>query len=305
MVEEQKTKKVSTLELQAKYSTGVAKQLEDLQNNQGLKMPKDYNASAALQGALFALTNISGRNALDPSNFNSLSVRNSLMDMLTQGLSVGKKQGYFIPYAKDISFMRSYFGTQTVLKRLPDIKDIYAIVVHAKDELELGYDEQGNTKVIKHNPPKITSKSAEEVTAFLDAPIVGAYATIVYEDGHTVQDFMTIKRIKQSWGMSRNHSVQEKFPDEMAKRTVIQHAAKNLVNSSTDDEALWSAYNRNTDEEFDDNKKDVTPDDDGQKVYDSIVSDEEDDEEPEKNIDIESEGKPEETDVKENENADD
>ena len=80
-------------------------------------------------------------------------------------------------------------------------------------------------------------------------------------DGEKVLTIMTKKEIDKSWAQSRNGSVQKNFPQEMAKRTVINRAAKQFFNTSDDNDLFIDAVNRTTENEFDNerNVKDITP----------------------------------------------
>lgn len=72
---------------------------------------------------------------------------------------------------------------------------------------------------------------------------------------------MTFKQIKNSWSQTRSKgTVQDKFSDEMAKRTVLNRAAKNILNTSDDSDLVVGAINNTTSNEYDDQPaKDVTP----------------------------------------------
>ena len=72
---------------------------------------------------------------------------------------------------------------------------------------------------------------------------------------------MTQKQIQTSWGQSRQHNVQQKFGDEMAKRTVINRAAKMYINTSDDSDLLTGSINTVTANEYEGEpeRKDVTP----------------------------------------------
>jgi len=64
-----------------------------------LKMPKDYSAENALKGAMLVLQEMKtrdGKPVLEACSKNSIA--QSLLKMCIEGLSVLKKQGYFIPY---------------------------------------------------------------------------------------------------------------------------------------------------------------------------------------------------------------
>ena len=80
-------------------------------------------------------------------------------------------------------------------------------------------------------------------------------------DGEKILTIMTKKEIDKSWAQSRNGSVQKNFPQEMAKRTVINRAAKQFFNTSDDNDLFIDAVNRTTENEFDNerNVKDITP----------------------------------------------
>ncbi|WP_161498310.1 recombinase RecT, partial [Streptococcus suis] len=86
-----------------------------------------------------------------------------------------------------------------------------------------------------------------------DNAIIGAYCIIEKVDGERILTVMTKKEIDRSWQQSKNKSVQNAFPQEMAKRTVINRAAKQFFNTSDDSDILIEAVNRTTENEFDNN----------------------------------------------------
>ncbi len=61
-----------------------------------------------------------------------------------------------------------------------------------------------------------------------DNEIIGAFAVIEKTDGQKVYTVMTKKRNEKSWSKAKVKAVQNDFPQEMAKRTVINRAAKHL-----------------------------------------------------------------------------
>lgn len=273
--------------LQERYHSTILDRIAQMQKGEDLKLPADYDVSEALQSAMIALRSVPGKNyttinAFDSRQADQTSVYNALLSMATQGLSVGKNQGYLIAYGNKITFMRSYFGTQTVLKRLPEIKDVFATVVHQDDKFVVDIDESGNTIVKDHH------------TDFqnLDKPLVGAYATIVRSDGSKLQEVMTMEQIKNSWSQAKTSKVQEKFPDQMAKRTVINRLAKNIINSVGGNELLVSAINRSTEDEFD-NRKDVTVEKkQAENIFEEVVDDDQS-----KKIETDDKSEPEQTEL--------
>ena len=222
------------------------------EEDQGLALPAGYSLNNALKAAWFKLEGTkdrSGRPALKVCTNNSIGM--ALMDMAVQGLSPAKNQCYFIVYGNELQMQRSYFGTIAALKRLERVKDIDAQVVHEGDEFEIGADKVGRL-VVKTYKPSFDN---------LDKPIKGAFAFIELADGRVAYTVMTKKQIDTSWAQSRQHNVQQKFGDEMAKRTVINRAAKMIINTSDDSDLLTGAINRATEAEYDhdQDRKEVAP----------------------------------------------
>ena len=227
-------------------ANSVTKDFQDLVEAQGFKVPDGYHVANALQEAVATLPTVKGITSVSAD-----SIKKTLFDMVVQGLSPAKTQVYFIAYGNQLQMQRSYFGTQQVLKRLKDIKDIQAYVVRKDEEFDVDYDENGGLIVKAHHTDFMK----------LDNEIVGAYAVITKADGEKQYEVMTKKQIDTSWGQARSTNVHKKFPEEMAKRTVINRAAKNIINTSGDDDNLIAAINSTTANEnnYDDEPKDVTP----------------------------------------------
>lgn len=94
-----------------------------------------------------------------------------------------------------------------------------------------------------------------------DNPIIGAFAWVEQTDGIKVYTIMTKKEIDKSWSKAKTKNVQNDYPQEMAKRTVLSRAAKMFINSSSDNDLLVKAINETTEGEYDNNqpRKDITP----------------------------------------------
>ncbi|KAA8440453.1 recombinase RecT [Weissella paramesenteroides] len=237
---------ISKTASQQLVANSVTKDFQDLVEAQGFKVPDWYHVANALQEAVATLPTVKGITSVSAD-----SIKKTLFDMVVQGLSPAKTQVYFIAYGNQLQMQRSYFGTQQVLKRLKDIKDIQAYVVRKDEEFDVDYDENGGLIVKAHHTDFMK----------LDNEIVGAYAVITKADGEKQYEVMTKKQIDTSWGQARSTNVHKKFPEEMAKRTVINRAAKNIINTSGDDDNLIAAINSTTANEnnYDDEPKDVTP----------------------------------------------
>ncbi len=250
--------------IQKDITDDVNKSIERLQDD-GLTLPANYNYSNALKSAFFKLQETKDRNnkpALEVCSRGSIA--NALLDMVTQGLSPAKTQCYFIVYGTQLQLNRSYFGTQAVLKRLTNVKDIWANVIFDGDLFDYEID-GGREKLVKHET-KFQNR---------DNPILGAYAVVKTDDDQEILTVMTKKEIDASWSQAKTKNVQNKFPQEMAKRTVINRAAKAFINTSDDSDLLVDAINRSTENEYDNERVDVTPEQEAQQKIESEANKEE------------------------------
>lgn len=253
---------MTTTELtQRQITSSVANRIEEMKG-EGLLVAPNYSVSNALSSAYYALTNSNSGNLLGKCTQDS--IYNALLDMVTQGLSPAKTQCYFIPYGNKVKLTRSYFGTMKVVKQLPEVKDIYAQVIYEGDDVEIK-NVEGHKVLVKHDTNWLNQ----------DNPIIGAYCIIEKNDGEKVLTIMTKKEIDKAWAQSKNKSIQNNFPQEMAKRTVINRAAKQFFNTSDDNDLFIDAVNRTTANEYDDDDdrgvKDVTPEQDDSESIDSFL----------------------------------
>lgn len=230
----------------------VLARIDQMKEEQELSLPVNYNAANALNSAYLALQKVktrNGKNALEACTPTSIS--KALLDMTLQGLSPAKDQCYFIAYGNELQMQRSYFGTVAAVKRLDGVQKVRAEVVHQDDEFEIGSNDDMEL-IVKKFVPKFENQ---------DKPIIGAFALIKTDEGNSYT-VMTKKEIDQSWSQTRqkNNRVQKDFSQEMAKRTVLNRAAKMFINTSDDSDLLTGAINDTTANEFDDEaRKDVTP----------------------------------------------
>lgn len=209
------------------FIDGLAKQLQSKVQN-GMIFPPDYNVTNALMGAYLTLketTDKDGNPLLESCT--QISVANSLMDMATLGLSVQKKQGYFIAYKGQCQFQKSYFGNMTIARRY-GMKEVNAEIIYDGDEFTYsivdGKKEFGGHK---QNFMNIDTNK-----------VLGAYAVVTMTDGTKYLEVMNINQIKQSWqqgyGYKESGGTHQKFADQMAKKTVINRAMKQIINTRGD-----------------------------------------------------------------------
>lgn len=211
-------------------TTAWVKSAQDLltkQISQGLSTRSGYDVQGALSYAILKMQN-DGILAGVQSDL----VVQALLQTAYMGLDPRQNQVYYISYGGKLQVQSSYFGKIAQLKELPEIKSIKSEVVREGEGFN--FDDF-----------KISHKKTLET---LDNPIIAAYAIIEIVDGEEVVDVMSASQINQSWAQSSskkltftNHGqthlnpvndVQAKFPDQMAKRTIISRAAKFVVNTS-------------------------------------------------------------------------
>ena len=244
---------------QKQVTSNVATRIEAMKG-EGLLIAPNYSVSNALSSAYYALKNSSSGNLLQTCTQDS--IYNALLDMVTQGLSPAKTQCYFIPYGNTVKLTRSYFGTMKVVKQLPEVKDIYAQIIFEGDEFE-AENVDGRWKFVSH---KSSWKNQNN-------PIEGAYCVIEKTDGEKILTIMTKKEIDKSWAQAKTKNVQNNFPQEMAKRTVINRAAKQFFNTSDDNDLFIDAVNRTTENEYENDRqmKEAEPVRDGVETLDDIL----------------------------------
>lgn len=224
------------IKMQKGITEAVGKRIKVLED-EGLALPEQYSAKNALSSAFFTLQKVYGIEKATQE-----SIANALLDMVTQGLSPAKTQCYFIVYDNELQMQRSYFGTVAALKRLSNVDKVKAEVIHEGDVFEIGSNEDMEMIVTKFEP-KFEN---------MNKPIIGAFAMIKLASGEINYTVMTKEEIDKSWQQSRNknNKVQQNFGQEMAKRTVLNRAAKMFINTSDDSDLLTGAINNTTENEF-------------------------------------------------------
>lgn len=223
--------------------------IEDMKRNNELVTPNGYNEATALRSAILIVKGVKdkdGKNALEVCT--QASIANAFLDMCIQGLNPAMKQCYFIVYGNQLQMQRSYFGTQAALKRaMPSVYKIVCEVGHQGDNMEWGMTEFGE-RYIKC----ITSTPFENI----NKPFAFGFCTIYDAQGAVLgATYMTWDEIQKSWKQSKNafreDSTHKKFPEEMAKRTLINKACKNLLNSAIETgNAVAEAFTRSATNEF-------------------------------------------------------
>lgn len=227
-------------------SDAVMARINDMTDKQELVLPEGYNAGTALRSALLLIQETkdkNGKTALEVCT--KASITNTLLNMCIQGLQPSKRQCYFIVYGNQLQLFRSYFGTQAALRRaVPSVGKIVTDLVHEGDDVEFGTSPFGERYAVRVITDPITN---------IDRPIVYGFCNIFDLNGNLMAStLMTWKDIQKSWSKTRSGGqTQKEFPEEMAKRTLINRACKHILNSSTEaDSIVTAAFNHTTDNEY-------------------------------------------------------
>lgn len=212
-------------------SEQVLSRIEQFQKDGSMILPKNYSVENHMKSAWLALQEVE-----DKEHHKALqictkeSIANSLLDMVLQGLSVSKKQGYFIMYGNKLIFQRSYFGTIALAKRAGGmVSEPVANVIYDGDDFQYEIDPKtAKVAIVKH------SQKLENID---NSKIKGAYALVTLADGTTQVTIMSMQQIRAAWGQGAtkgNSPAHKNFAEEMAKKTVIGRACKAIINSSDD-----------------------------------------------------------------------
>lgn len=227
---EKKDEKTSSQKFE-NISEQVLSRIEQFQKDGSMILPKNYSVENHMKSAWLALQEVE-----DKDHHKALqictkeSIANSLLDMVLQGLSVSKKQGYFIVYGNKLIFQRSYFGTIALAKRAGGmVSEPVANVIYEGDDFLYEIDPKtAKVAIVKH------SQKLENID---NSKIKGAYALVTLADGTTQVTIMSMQQIRAAWGQGAtkgNSPAHKNFAEEMAKKTVIGRACKAIINSSDD-----------------------------------------------------------------------
>lgn len=207
----------------------VLNQLNSLIDAGGIQLPPDYSAANALRTAwLILLEQVNKDKVPVLKACTRVSVINALYKMVTQGMNPAKLQCYFVPRGNALVYQRSYFGNMALAMRMGGVKRFAPQVIYEADVFEYLINEDGDLQITKH-VQKMENINPEKIK--------GVYVIVHFSDGRKIPYMQPIARIKKAWmqGEAKGDSpAHRNFPDEMAKRTTTNFAAKAIINSSSD-----------------------------------------------------------------------
>ena len=218
-------------ELSLKTQEGILEYAKQYVLDTGTLVSKNYDlptAMASLYLNLIQVKDKSNKPALETCS--QTSIREAIVQCITDELNVGKKQGYFIPYGDKLQFQPSYFGEIKKAQAMSGVR-IRGKVFREGEQIDLEMRIDG-TMIIKHKP---NIKS-------LNNKILGAYAVATdINTGRVVDsDIMSREEIMKSAMKSQNGGkVTKEFEHEMFIRTVTKRHAKHFINTSDDSSKVF------------------------------------------------------------------
>lgn len=287
------TEKKNEIAVAKNISEAVLAKVQTMQETGGLVLPEDYHAGNALNAAYLKFKQLEDKNHKPAEQVcTKESVALALMDMVIQGLSPAKNQCYFVVHGNQLTLMRSYMGTVAAAKRFGGVKSVHAQVVYKNDRFEFEINPSTGTKKVTVHEQSL--ESIEEGT------IRAAYAVVITKDD-VYYEIMTMDEIRKAWaqGAAKGESPAHKnFPQEMAKKTVINRACKIFVNTSTDADPLADAYNRTTANDYiGDEFVDTEAEELNESAFDAIMAEDKADVLEAEESPAEAENEPEESDL--------
>lgn len=197
----------------------------------GLTFPKDYNYTNEFMSAMLILQDTVDNNKKPVlQSCTRASIENALVEMVTNGLSMQKKQCYPVAYGGKLQCQKSVYGNTCIARRY-GLKDITAEVIYEGDTFEYEIVD-GKKKIVTHK---------QDFENIDNDKVKGAYAIATMDDGSILTEVMNIKQIKQAWkqgyGYKENgNGAHQKFADQMAMKTVKNRLLKYINNSHSGNE---------------------------------------------------------------------
>lgn len=216
-------KKNAGLVVNNAFVDGLVFQLQDKQKY-GLTFPKDYNYQNELMGAYLILKETTDKNdKCVLESCSQASIANTLMDMVTLGVSMQKKQCYPVAYGGKLQCQISVYGNTCIARRY-GLDTIDAMCIYEGDEFKYHIE---NARIV-------IDSHTQDFLNINKNKIVGAYAVVIMQNGIQYVELMNMDMIKQAWkqgyGYKENGSgTHQKFTDQMAMKTVKNRALKYII----------------------------------------------------------------------------
>lgn len=206
--------------------------------------PRNYSVGNALKAAYLIY-----QNDKKLQKCTNASVANALLDMCIGGLNPSKNQCYFVPMGDQCTLMTSYFGKQTMVKRVKGVIDVRSDVIYEDTGYELAVDDYGNDDIQIIKPCPLDKRKSDK--------IIGAWAKIILDKNvwgvNTYTAIMTLEDIQSAWSMGSAYGkskAHQNFMAEMAKKSAINRCIKSFINTRDDQDIVIDTLNRITSNEY-------------------------------------------------------
>ena len=196
----------------------IEKKLGTMLKEQVDAFPRGFNETKFLQNTLAVLKETKDIDKCEPNSIVRCLIKGAYLD-----LDFFRRECYAIPYKNketgvmELNFQTDYKGEIRLSKKYGDnVKDIYAKLVHAGDDLEFGVKD--GIQVLNFNPKP-----------FNDGEIIGAFAVAVFNDGTTRYEAMSIKEIeiiRTQFSKAPDSPAWKKSYGEMCKKVVLRRLCK-------------------------------------------------------------------------------
>lgn len=192
----------------------------------GLTFPKNYNYTNELMAAMLILQDTTDANKKPVlESCSRASIENALLEMVTHGLSMQRKQCYPVAYAGKLQCQKSVYGN-TCIARGYGLKDINAMCIYEDDEFVYHVE----------NAKFVIDSHKQQFANICNDKIIGAYAIATMKDGTVHSEIMNMAMIKQAWkqgfGYKENgNGTHQKFTDQMCMKTVKNRLLKYINNT--------------------------------------------------------------------------
>lgn len=142
-------------------------------------------------------------------------------------LGIEPERAYLVPFKADCNVIVDYRGLCDLVRRHPDVRDVYAHAVYSNDEFHI---EAGSSPKVIHNI----------ANPFDRGTVLGYYACGIMADGSVrIAEPMSVRQIEEH---REKHVKKDKYGrfseawessfDEMAKKTLLRKICKTMPQSS-------------------------------------------------------------------------
>ena len=203
-------------------------------------LPKHCTPERMVRTGLTALMKTPKLASCTPESF-----LNCMLQLSQWGLEPDGRHAHLIPYGDQCTLILDYKGIVDLVLRSGSVRTIHADVVHEGDLFVYSLGE-----VKQHTPHFLRTDEAKPEKA---GKIIAAYCHVVFNDGATKSEVMSVEEVEKVRAASRAGSSGpwKDWWSEMAKKTVFRRASKWLKLSAEvadaferDDQQLQQPHSR-------------------------------------------------------------